>query len=648
MRAQRTASANHRSLRNTGAVALTAALAVMAGVFLFAAGSRDSAAATTNGAAVLPHLHSEAELAAYLKRLHRRQPPPMPAPAMAVGSSAADAAAAPEVKSKSDNSITNNQEAGVDEGDIVKLHGDTLVILRRGRLFTVSLAGGGMRPIDSINAYPPGVNASDDWYDEMLVAGDRVIVIGYSYGRGGTEVNRFQIAANGHLAFEDAYQLRSNDYYSSRNYASRLIGHQLIFYTPRTLPYDSASALDALPALRRWTGDASRGFTRIGSAREIYLSPGVPDGRIDTVHTITSCDVAAPVLDCKATSVFGPSGRTFYVAPHAVYVWVSAYENQAPDGKPSSLLYRLPLDGGAPSAIGVRGAPVDQFSFREDAQDGVLNVLVRAESAGDAMWAPEHSQGAVALLRVGLDSFGDGTREAPRGRYRALPAPKAGGDFHNRFAGDYVLYGEGNGWGAPENAASVLVAAPVAGGAVTQLTLPHPVDRIELMGPDAVVIGSDEHNLYFSSVRLRQGTRPSLGDNYVLTGAAQGEMRSHGFFFHPDPNDADGRDGVLGLPVARPAKPAYAQLFDTSAALTFLRRAHGQFTPLGELAAHDDGAVNDACVASCVDWYGNARPIFIGGRTFALMGYELVEGKARRKAIAETGRVNFAPAHPGR
>ena len=65
--------------------------------------------------------------------------------------------------------ITNNQEAGVDEGGIVKNYRDMLVILRRGRLFTVSLAGGGMRPIDSIDAFPPGVSGRGDWYDEMLV-----------------------------------------------------------------------------------------------------------------------------------------------------------------------------------------------------------------------------------------------------------------------------------------------------------------------------------------------------------------------------------------------------------------------------------------------------------------------------------------------
>jgi len=41
----------------------------------------------------------------------------------------------------------------------------------------------------------------------------------------------------------------------------------------------------------------------------------------------------------------------------------------------------------------------------------------------------------------------------------------------------------------------------------------------------------------------------------------------------------------------------------------------------------DAAVVADGCQASCVDWYGNSRPIFVGSRTFALMGYELVEGR---------------------
>ena len=71
-----------------------------------------------------------------------------------------------------------------------------------------------------------------------------------------------------------------------------------------------------------------------------------------------------------------------------------------------------------------------------------------------------------------------------------------------------------------------------------------------------------------------------------------------------------------------------------------MRRA---FAPLGELAASDAGIVDDDCKASCVDWYGNARPIFLRGRTFALMGYEIVEGDLGPTSIREIRRINFAP-----
>jgi hypothetical protein len=588
--------------------------------------------------AALTPFHSEAALMRYLDRLKRRPPPtppppPPPPPVMAPATAGTSIQSVVVTAEKAPGSITNNQVTGVDEGDIVKQHGNALVILRRGRLFTVSLAGGGMRPVDSIDAYPPGVDARGDWYDEMLVAGDRIVVIGYSYSRGGTQIDRFRIDGAGHLRFEDAYQLRSNDYYSSTNYASRLIAHTLILYSPRYIAYDDP--MSALPALRRWSGDPKAGFQRIGTAREVYWSPGVPDDQVDALHTVTSCDVLTPVLDCKATSVFGPAGDVFYVSQSAVYVWLTPYWGEMEARRARALLYRLPLNGDAPSAIGARGAPVDQFSFRED--DGVLNVLVRADSAGDAMWASQYASGATALLRLPLDSFGDGMREAPARRYRELPTPKQDGDFHDRFAGDYVLYGTGNDWGTPQDTHTALVVAPIHGGRPTVLTLPHAVDRIELMGPDAVVIGSDSRNVYFSAVLLSGA--PVLGDRYVESGAAQSETRSHGFFFKPE----DGGDGVLGLPISLPAAPAYRQLFDTSAAMLYLRRAGGKFAPLGELGAHDAGAAADGCVASCTDWYGNARPIFLGNRTFALMGYELVEGDVRRTAIRETGRVNFAP-----
>src|ERR1044071_9620643 len=114
----------------------------------------------------------------------------------------------------------------------------------------------------------------------------------------------------------------------------------------------------------------------------------------------------------------------------------------------SSMLYRMPLDGSSPSALGVSGSPVDQFSFLES-DDNHLNVLVRSEAAGDGMRRAEVPAGDVALMRVPLRSFSDGSVDAPKSSYRELPKP-AGDTFQNRFVGDYLLYGTGSGWGPPE------------------------------------------------------------------------------------------------------------------------------------------------------------------------------------------------------
>jgi hypothetical protein len=54
--------------------------------------------------------------------------------------------------------------------------------------------------------------------------------------------------------------------------------------------------------------------------------------------------------------------------------------------------------------------------------------------------------------------------------------------------------------------------------------------------------------------------------------------------------------------------------------------------------------VADGCKASCVDWYGNARPIFLRGRILALLGYELVEGAVDGGEMREVRRASFAPA----
>ncbi len=554
---------------------------------------------------------------------------PAPAAAAKVAEAAPGAAA---------DSVTNVQTAGVDEGGIVKVHGKHLVILRRGRLFTVDTERG-LRPVAQLDAFAPDAEPRGAWYDEMLIAGNSIIVIGYSYARGGTEIGLFEIDGEGRLAYRATYHLRSNDYYSSRNYASRLIGHKLIFYTPLHLNWYRSDLDAAFPAVRRWhRGATPAEFKRIAPATRIYRT----DEPIETeqgltLHTVNICDLSQAEMRCEATAVLGPAGRVFYVSAESVYVWTTQRNPDPKGGAAVSSVFRIPLDGAAPSGIKTRGAPIDQFSFLESG-DGHLNVLLRSQGRGDAMWEGEVAEGETALLRLPLSRFGDGREVAPREAYRRLPHP-AGYTLQNRFIGKHVLYGAGSSWGRPQGVKRNLYLTrwDVPHDAVLALPLDHGVDRIEAMGGNAVAVGTQGNDLLFTSVAL--SGEVGIASVYTRKDAAQGETRSHGFFYKPT-GDAE---GLIGLPIAGGGRAGYKQLREASAAVLFLKNKALKWSELGTLDAQPGVGANDQCRASCVDWYGNSRPLFLGQRIVALMGYELVEGRLDNGRIEELRRVSFAP-----
>ncbi|HEX4327578.1 MAG TPA: beta-propeller domain-containing protein [Burkholderiales bacterium] len=559
-------------------------------------------------------------------------PTPGPASTQAMGSAKAVAAG------KDEESVTNVQTAGVDEGGIVKVHGDHLVVLRRGRLFTVAVGQGDLRPVAVADAYGPGASPGGAWYDEMLISGDTIVVIGYSYQRGGTEVGVFDIDRAGRLAHRGTYHLRSNDYYSSRNYASRLIGSKLVFYTPLALnPY--GDPFGSFPAVRRWhEGALPEEFKRIAPATRIYRTDEPLDpGAGVVLHSVTTCDLAQKEMSCSASAVLGPAGRVFYVSANSVYVWTSPNQYGYGGERSKSGVFRIPLDGSAPSALKVAGSPVDQFSFLESA-DGYLNVLVRSNGRGDAMWAAEkQAAGDMALLRVRLSRFSDGSATAPVSSYKLLPRP-ASGALQNRFVGNYLLYGSGNGWAAPreDDGRKIYAVRWDDSSAAQALALGHSVDRIEALGRHAVVVGTSGPDLYFSSLRLDREASPAY--RYVREHAAQGETRSQGFFYKPENEDS----GTVGLPIVGEGRAGRRQLREGSAAVLYLHNEGLRLEELGALQARA-GQANDNCRASCVDWYGNARPLFLKSRVFALMGYEIVEGEVARGEINETRRISFAP-----
>jgi hypothetical protein len=571
-------------------------------------------------------------------------------------------------------SITNVQEAGVDEGDIVKQIGQYLLVLQDGRIFVVDMKAKGLALVDRANVYRDP-NA-DTWYDEMLVQEDHILITGYSYREEASEVSVFRLSPEGKLASEGVFLLSSNDYYDADNYATRLVGDKLVVYTPLSLEDVSPDRPFVWPVVRRWLPEDQREKVKnperpLFDASKIY-KPVRPT--IDpAIHTMSVCPIG-PVrkgsdMRCYSTAVIAPSGRQFYVTPTDFYLWAtSGWGEYEPDrwGQPCNewsrraaadahpaMLFRMPLTGAEPTALAAKGVPVDQFSF--DVSGGRFRALlgwVKITCDGKKKDDDSYPLADWKLLDVPLSLLSDQPGDARAGAYAPLPAIGTNA-AQNRFTDKYLVYGGGERWGRnppyddsePPQEATVVAVPLKAPERATTLKLPHGVARLERLGNDAILTGyRDAKGLSVSILDLRAA--PALKPPLLLPRRYESEGRSHAFNSRIE---ADGH-GLFGLPtVAVTDGNRWWSRSENSDVSFFALDANRNAATLGELAATPEEKAADTgyeCEVSCIDWYGNTRPIFTEGRVFALAATELVEGRVEGDRIVEVQRLNLSQPFP--
>ena len=173
----------------------------------------------------------------------------------------------------------------------------------------------------------------------------------------------------------------------------------------------------------------------------------------------------------------------------------------------------------------------------------------------------------------------------------------------------------------------------IARGEVRALDVRHTVIRAEQAGSDIVLTGyRDGLGLFVTLIDLDR--RPRVASSVRLDRRFESEGRSHAF---NSLIEADG-SGVMGLPTIGGETGSSRAAWRSSASdLSFLTvDRRGRLTPIGELERRfnyrsddddEDGIAGYECEVSCIDWYGNSRPIFTDGRIFALTGTELIEGR---------------------
>jgi hypothetical protein len=523
--------------------------------------------------------------------------------------------------------------AGMDEGGIVKVAGDFLVVLHRGRLFTIRIGGDALQPVSVLDAFAPGTDPYDARPEEMLVSGEHVVVIGPAGSTDRVQLAVFRLGADGRLTHRATWSLRGRselwqiNHERSRGDAVRLVGDRLVHYAP--LDIDSRNPLAGLPTLAGPGGT----MRSTASAERVYRPAGRINDRNLQLHSLTSCALGDADLHCESTVLLAPDGP-FHVSPTAVYLWATQPEGWEEDAAPRTVLYRMPLDGSPPTALRVSGTLPDPSALVESA-DGHVNAITWMNASGERIFGAEYQSYRLALLRVPVSALGSGRGEAERARYRVLPS--APGPMHAGIVGDRLIYGNGNGpYGGLRAQNAVAYVVPLAGGPVAAVALQHPLDRVAALGSGAVVLGADGRELHLSTLRLDPDTAV-LAQHYAVPSGAV----VPGFFHRLDGDDA----ALVGMPLRGPDRPGYEWMELGSARVLFLR-AHGlRLEEAGELASGDP-TPDDGCLTGCVSWYGNARPLFVRGRVLALLGYELVEGREEGGRIREARRVGFAPAPP--
>lgn len=539
-------------------------------------------------------------------------------------------------------SITNNQEADVDEGDIVKQYGRFLIVLQDGRLFSIDVGSstGGMRLVDRLNVYSSPKTGT--WYDELLIHDNSLIVTGYNYAENASEINVISINDAGELDFQARYFLESEDYYSFRNYASRLVRGQFVVYTPVDI---SAREALKIPRIRSWT--AAAGFsewTPLFDITDVYRP--VQETLTPMLHVVSVCSLSPrDGFRCNSRGVVGPTYREVYVSSTSVYLWLTSdyldwgFEsgpNDCPQAAIESSTYvplpatvfRMPIEGQTVRAVHTIGAPYDQFAF--DERNNRLLALLMRLPAGCSL----NDTTPMMFTSIPLSSFDAAPDTTSEDDYVSIPS-STGWALQNRYATDYLVYGNPQGYwywkdDAPER--DDLIVVPIARPAQFSVLHPgHTIERVELIGDNAVAFGrAGESDLGVSTIDL--GGTPHVADSRALADLRESEGRSHAF---NSLIDTDG-SGVFGLPTVYQSNSRDAsdvQFFETNRQLTL--------TPVGELSGQDDEDGTYKCEVSCVDWYGNARPIFTEGRVFALTGSELVEGQIGSGSIIEIGRLRI-------
>lgn len=536
--------------------------------------------------------------------------------------------------------ITNNQESGVDEGDIVKKSGDRLVVLRDGTLYSMFIRREGRDTLELADQLKLAVDegGEDVWYDEILVHGDRVILLGFNFGHRESvaELLLFRIDDAGRLHRDGRFWLRTEDYFSEDNYGARLQGDNLLISL--SLPLELQGEM-RWPKWSRRDVPAPR-WRALVEAGDLHY-PVFPSSD-PHVHVLLQCPVAqlaGETLDCRATGFVADGDAVIYAMPEHVFLALgawdalayrqpgfhpNAWQSDMPDAQRNgwrrTAVVRIPFASGQPLGVATVAGRVDEpFQFSGTA-DGGLHLLTGLDQ-------DEHGQFGLHRIDATDFSLTPVSVIAPR----AL-VPKSGYRPPVRFSGHNVWVGQGRSAGEENAPFSELWVQPLDGRPAQQVRVPHSVEMLQPAFGRMLAVGMQpDEDLAMSW--LEDAPQARLRSSQVFEGRLLAEGRSHALNFTQLP----GGTRLIALPVwtRQPDHGDYGY-WERASDMLHVEVDGDRVLDAGLVDMQNPGS--EEC-EYCDDWYGNARAFFVGPRIFALSSNLMKESVWDGQVVRERRRL---------
>jgi uncharacterized secreted protein with C-terminal beta-propeller domain len=478
-------------------------------------------------------------LRGYLRR-HRVALQPLVEGPIAIEDTAGNSVVGAPAAGEAPSSPTNVQEEGVDEPDLVKASGSTIFAVAGDRLRAVDASGATPAVVDSIKLPDgPGEYASADDH-QLLVSGDRALVISRSYG---TDVRTLltEVDVSDPAAMRELETLTADGNYVSARLTATTV-RVVVSSLPSVPIAERGRGRAFLPGAvlhDRVAGESSRG--KLVGCHSVRRPKRFSGGEMLSVLTIDLARGLEPV----DTDAVMAGGEIVYGSPTSLYVATQRW--LGPDASPqrssdvTTAIHRFDTadpDSTQYVASGeVDGYMLSQWSMSE--QDGVLRVASTTSPPwADSGQAPEGGGGPAKSESLITTLAPDGDRLVEVGRLGGLGEGEQ--IYAVRFIGDlgYVVT-----FRQVDPLYTVDLADPTRPRVVGQLKIPgysaylHPVGPGLLLGvgQDATSEGQTT-GVQVSLFDVTDPAAPTRIDRVTLGAATSSEVEydHHAFTYSPE------------------------------------------------------------------------------------------------------------------